>query len=140
MSTHGVDRIAVILVHTADVNFRFAHFTIVGSPNARSIVNHERTVARPVAHVLVARSSILARIACAFIHVDIAVAPQRNLALSCVVCNDIIVWTQSICVSINAGAGIRMYGNLRCYENTQRSLLGQSQRKRQGKLAICMLT
>jgi len=116
MSADGVHRVTVILTYSTDVNFRLAPLAIESSAHACAIVYHKRTVAGPVANVLVARRAVLAWITGALIHVDVAVASTHKICghmhtTGCsVVLNDVSVRTISIRVSVEASAGIGIDG------------------------------
>ena len=121
MDAHGIDGIAVVLVHYADVDLIFAPFTIEGSPRACPSVVDIYTVALPLAHVLVARGAILAWPTGAFVHIDVTVAPSFYVCREpyrtkcCVVLNNLNVgvMTPSIRIPIKTRTGVATSGQTR---------------------------
>ena len=70
----GVQRIAVVLGVAADIDLRRAERAVVGLALPCAVVDHLEAITRPCIYVLVAHATVLARLAVALVHVDVAVA------------------------------------------------------------------
>ena len=74
----GVQRIAVILRVTADIDLRLAERAVVGLALACAIVDHLETIARPRIYVLVAHASVLTRLARTLVYICITVTTLQR--------------------------------------------------------------
>jgi len=72
----SVKWVAVIFLDSTHCNLFLTELAFESCPSSRAIVYHLCTVALPLVDMLLAFASILARLACTLIDVDIAVAPS----------------------------------------------------------------